>query len=118
MKVVHRKKEQKSSYNEKAKVLFQRAIKEANQGKDLQSVESATEALMYAKQSGAYERVYIHSFLAMMFMDFSKNEIAKIHCFEALQSLRKDHRHYGSDHKYLIALNDEIEKTLQPKAAM
>ena len=99
-------------YGKLAKSIFLQSIDEFNGGKIQKSLETAMEALMYAKYSRHYIRVYIHSFLALLNFENRRLNVAKIHCWQGLELLQKGHRNYKADFAYLTQLQNEIEENM------
>lgn len=93
--------------------LFELAIENANKGYKLKASEIAREALIYAKQQNDYTAVYIHSFLAVLSLEFKRTSHAKIHIFNALNRLDKKHYSYESDEAYLQALLRKTQKSIE-----
>ena len=94
-----------------ASKLFEMAIEFANTGYKLKAMETAREALIFAKQSNDYVAVYIHSFLAVVSIDFRQFSNARIHCYNANNLLKKGHFSYETDKRYINALLRQIAKT-------
>ncbi|MEZ4979042.1 MAG: hypothetical protein R2772_07070 [Chitinophagales bacterium] len=93
--------------------LFELAIETANLGYPLKAMAIAREALIFAKQQNKYIAIYIHSFLAVLSMDFLKFSSARIHLYNALNRLDKNHFSYNTDQQYLGALLQQIENLEQ-----
>lgn len=93
--------------------LFELAIETANLGYPLKAMAIAREALIFAKQQNKYISVYIHSFLAVLSMDVLKFSNARIHLYNALNRLDKNHFSYTTDQQYLGALLQQIESLEQ-----
>jgi hypothetical protein len=89
--------------------LFELAIDTANQGYPLKAMAIAREALIFAKQENKYICIYIHSFLAVLSMDFQKFSNARIHIYNALNRLESKHFSYNTDKQYLSALLNQLE---------
>lgn len=100
-----------------ARRFFEKAVKRINEGFPLQAMSLAREALIYAKYAQTYQRVYIHSFLAMTNLDFGKTDSARIHCWQALQLLDENHGAYDADKRYLNALYEEVESKTAKRTA-
>jgi len=90
--------------------LFELAIETANEGYKLKAMEIAREALIFAKQKNDYIAVYIHGFLAVLCIDFLKTSSARIHIYNAMNRLNTKHFSYVSDHAYLTALLNKLNK--------
>jgi len=88
--------------------LFELAIETANKGYKLKAMEIAREALIFAKQRKDYLAVYIHGFLAVLNIDFNKTSTARIHIYNAMNRLDKNHFSVVSDKKYLGALLNKV----------
>lgn len=91
-----------------ASKLFEMAIEFANTGYKLKAMETAREALIFAKQANDYVAVYIHSFLAVIHMDFKNFSNARIHCYNANNRLDKTHFSFNTDKIYIDALLKKI----------
>jgi hypothetical protein len=89
---------------------FELAIETANAGYKLKAMEMAREALIFAKQNNEYLAVYIHSFLAVISLDFMKYSNARIHIYNAMHGLDKNHFSYNTDKEYMETLLKAIEK--------
>lgn len=89
---------------------FELAIETANAGYKLKGMELAREALIFAKQKNEYLAVYIHSFLAVISLDFMKYSNARIHIYNAMNILDKNHFSYKTDKEYMETLLKVIEK--------
>lgn len=88
--------------------LFEMALEFANNGFKLKAMETAREALIFAKQSNNYVAVYIHSFLAVLNVDFRNFSSARIHCYNANNRLDKGHYSFEADKAYIDALLKKI----------
>ncbi|MGB1248543.1 MAG: hypothetical protein ACPG4Z_06625 [Chitinophagales bacterium] len=99
-------------FNSKVNVeqLFEMAIDFANNGMKDKAIDTAREVLIFAKQSNNYTAVYIHSFLASMMLEKMQCTHARIHCYNALNRLDKNHFDYKTDKQYLESLLVYVEK--------
>ncbi len=84
--------------------LFEYAIEQANKGFNLKAMEIARESLMSAKKDNLYLSIYIHSFMAALSLDFMQYGNARIHIYNAMNRLNKEHFSYNVDKSYLDAL--------------
>ncbi|MFT4644950.1 MAG: hypothetical protein ACI8ZX_001357 [Planctomycetota bacterium] len=91
--------------------LFEYAIEQANKGYNLKALEIAREALISAKSENMYIAIYIHSFMAALSLDFLQYGNARIHIYNAMNRLNKNHFNYNIDKGYLNALLRKVEKT-------
>lgn len=85
--------EKNTSYVQKVNVeeIFENAIDMANKQFKLKAMEIAREALIFAKKTNNYLSVYIHGFLAVLHMEMHKTSSARIHVYNAINTLNKDH---------------------------
>jgi len=88
----------------KAEYLFEKAIEKANDGKILQAMDIARDALIFSKTKNLYLAIYIHSFMAALSMDFKQFGNARLHIYNAVNRLNKNHFSYNIDRAYLEAL--------------
>lgn len=89
--------------------LFEYAIEQANQGYHFKALEIAREALISAKKENMYLAIYIHSFMAALSLDFMQYGNARIHIYNAMNRLNKNHFNYNTDKGYLEALLRKVE---------
>lgn len=90
--------------------MFEYAIELANAGNDTKAMEIARESLISAKQNNLYVAIYIHSFMAALSLDKKDLGTARIHIYNAVNRLNKDHFSYNTDRTYLNALLALVEK--------
>lgn len=90
--------------------MFEYAIDQANLGNDTKAMEIAREALISAKQNNLYVAIYIHSFMAALCLDKLDLGTARIHIYNAVNRLNKNHFSYNIDRNYLNALLALVEK--------
>ncbi len=90
--------------------LFDAAINAANKGLKLKAINIAKEALIYAKQQGNYTAIYIHSFLAVLSIDFKQYTNARIHLYHALNLLKQEHFSYKKDLSYIQLLVQKLNQ--------
>lgn len=90
--------------------MFEFAIEQANLGKNKKAMEIARESLISAKQNNLYVAIYIHAFMAALCLDKKDSGTARIHVYNALNRLNKNHFNYNIDKNYLTALLNLIEK--------
>jgi len=90
--------------------MFEYAIEQANAGNDTKAMEIARESLISAKQNNLYVAIYIHGFMAALSLDKLDLGTARIHVYNAMNRLNKDHFSYNIDKNYLTALLSLIEK--------
>jgi hypothetical protein len=96
--------------------MFEYAIEQANAGKQNQALDIAREALIKAKQNNLYIALYIHSFMAVLYLDQNNIGNARIHIYNAMNKLSKLHFSYNTDKLYLdtlLALVNKSDKTIK-----
>ena len=94
----------------KAEELFELAIEKANIGNNKKAFDIAKDALIYSKRNNLYLAIYIHSFLATLSIEFAHYGNARIHIYNAINRLNKNHFNYNEDRGYLEALQVFINK--------
>ena len=94
--------------NVNVKALFEQAVSQANAGLKLLALETAREALIYAKRQSNEMQVRIHRFLAFLSMDFMKFDQAKIHCWQAMSALNRKNAEYDIEREVFELMLEKI----------
>ena len=92
-----RKKRQKVN---QAESFFREAIVHMNNGDLKKAREIGREAMFHARFHSPKLLIDCHGLLATIHMDMGKYDIARIHCWEALELLSPSDYRYGEDYEY------------------
>lgn len=97
-----------------AEKVFKEAIDKANHKKNMDALDLAQEALVYANISQSSLRMNIHKFLGFINFDIGKYNNARIHCYQAIQVLNVRSKNYFEEKDYFEKMMALIESKIIP----
>ena len=98
-----------------AEKVFNEAILKANNNKNIDAMDLAQEALVYANMSQSAIRINIHKFLGFINFDIGKYNNARLHCYQAIQALNMKSKNYIEEKDYfekmMILIESKMHRT-------
>lgn len=91
-------------------VLLEMAVEMANKGNATKALEMAREALIFANRQNDYTKLYVHAFMAVLYLDMRNAEQTRWHIWKANNCLNENHFAFQTDKTYLNALLGKLSR--------